>query len=68
MKEGGNVSFDELLLELRVTEENYLLAIRSSLHAATVLLRGKANELRINNYYPACLRALEGKHGHSICA
>lgn len=56
MKEGGNVSFDELLLELRVTE-NYLLAISSSLFAATVLLRRKPNELRINNYNPACLRA-----------
>ena len=36
MKEGEDISFDELLLALKVTEENYLLAVRSSLNAATV--------------------------------
>ena len=50
-------SFDELLLALKVTEENYLLAVRSSLNAATVFLKRSPNELRINNYNPACLRA-----------
>ena len=57
MKEGEDISFDELLLALKVTEENYLLAVRSSLNATTVFFKRSPNELRINNYNPACLRA-----------
>ena len=36
MKEGEDISFDELLLALEVTEENYLLTVRSSLNVARV--------------------------------
>ena len=36
MKEGEDVSFDQLLLDLNVTEENYLLAISSLLDSPTV--------------------------------
>ena len=57
MKEGENTSFDQLLLNLKVTEENYLLAISSSLNTPTVFLKRNPNELRINNYNPVCLRA-----------
>lgn len=57
MKEGEDISFDELLLALKVTEENYLLAVRSSLNVARVFLRRSPNELRIDNYNPACLRS-----------
>ena len=57
MGEGEDISFDQLLLDLKVTEENYLLAIRSSLNAATVFLKRNPDELRINNYNPACLSA-----------
>ena len=55
MKEGEEIFFDELLLSLKVTEENYLLAVSSSLNAASVFLKRSPNELRINNYNPACL-------------
>ena len=41
-----NISFGQLLLDLNVIEESYLLAVRSSLKV-----------LRINNYNPACLNA-----------
>ena len=57
MKEGQDISFDELLENLNVTKENYILAIRSSLKCATVFLERQPNELRINNYNPACLEA-----------
>ena len=57
IKEGEDVSFDELLLKLKVPEENYLLAIRSSINTPTVFLKRNPNELRINNYNPACLSA-----------
>ena len=57
IKEGEDISFDELLLQLKVTEENYLLAIRSSINTPTVFLKRNPNELWINNYNPACLSA-----------
>lgn len=59
IKEGEDISFDELLLKLKVTEENYLIAIRLSItpNAPTVFLKRNPNELQINNYNPACLSA-----------
>ena len=36
MKEGEDISFDQLLLDLNVTEENYLLVISSLLDSPTV--------------------------------
>ena len=57
IKEGEDISFDQLLSDLKVTEENYVLAIRSLLNASTVFLERTPVELRINNYNPDCLRA-----------
>ena len=57
MKEGQDISFDQLLVNNNITEENYVLAIRSSLHSPTVFFKRTPNELRINNYNPACLSA-----------
>jgi len=45
------------LSHLNVTEEDYLLALRSSLNSPTVFLKRKPNELRINNYNAPCLSA-----------
>ena len=57
MKEGESITFEQLLVKLKVTENEYRLAVRSSLNAPTVFLKRKPNELRINNYNPACLEA-----------
>ena len=57
LKEGECMTFEELLLKLKVTENDYRLAVRSSLNAPTVFLKRKPNELRINNYNPPCLKA-----------
>ena len=40
-----------------MSEEKYILAIRSSLNSPTVFLKRMPNELRVNNYNPACLAA-----------
>ena len=48
------MTFEELLLKLKVTGNDYRLAVRSSLNAPTVFLKRKPNKLRINNYNPAC--------------
>ena len=57
LKEGQSITFNELLSHLNVTEEDYLLALRSSLNSPTVFLKRKPNELRINNYNAPCLSA-----------
>ena len=57
MKEGDNISFDELLIKLGVSEKGYILAIRSSLKCSTIFLKRQPNELRINNHNTACLQA-----------
>ena len=57
LKEGEFMTFEELLLKLKVTESDYRLAVRSSLNSPTVFLKRQPNELRVNNYNPACLQA-----------
>ena len=56
MKEGAEITFDQLLINLNVTEQNYYLATRSGLHSPTVFLKRNPNELRVNDYNSACLR------------
>ena len=36
MKEGEGITFDQLLINLKVTEQNYYLAIQSSLSSCTI--------------------------------
>ena len=50
MKEGEDITFDQLLINLEVTEKNYYLAFQSSLSSPTIFLKRKPNELRVNNY------------------
>ena len=57
MKEGEEITFDQLLINLNVREQNYHLAIQSSLNSPTIFLRRNPNELRVNNYNCACPKA-----------
>jgi len=57
MKKGQDITFNELLSNLNITEDIYICAIQSSLNTPTVFLKRNPNELRINNYNPACLSA-----------
>ncbi len=57
LKEGKDITFDQLLAELSVSEHEYILAIRSSLNCPTIFLKRSPDELRINNYNRACLLA-----------
>ena len=54
LKEGQSITFNVLLSHLNVMEEDYLLALHSSLNSPTVFLKRKPNELRINNYNAPC--------------
>ena len=55
IKEGEDISFDQLLTNFSIAEHNYYLAIRSSLHSPTIFLKRNPNKLRVNNYNSACL-------------
>ena len=57
MKEGEDISLDQLLTNLSIMEQNYYLAMQSSLHSPSIFLKRNPNELRVNNYNSACLSA-----------
>ena len=57
LKEGKEITFDQLLIDLNITEKNYLLAVSSCLNAPTIFLKRGPSELRVNNYNPPCLSA-----------
>ena len=57
LKEGHDITFTQLLIHLKMTQQNYLLAARSNLKAPTIFLQRQPNELRINYYNSACLSA-----------
>ena len=57
MQEGEEITFDQLLINMNATEQNYYLAIRSGLNSPTVFLKRNPNELRVNSYNSACLSA-----------
>ena len=61
IKEGEDISFDQLLTNFSITEHNYYLAIRSSLHSPTIFLKRNPNKLRVNNYNSAYLCAWRAK-------
>ena len=54
MKKGEDITFDQLPLNLNVSEETYLLVIRSNLNSPTIFLNWQPNELRVNNYNSSC--------------
>ena len=57
LKEGMDITFDNLLVILGITEDDYILAIRSSINTPTIFLKRSPNELRINNHNVPCLSA-----------
>lgn len=50
MNMGESITFDDFLIELKITEERYINAIRSSLKTATVFLKREPSEIRVNAY------------------
>ena len=57
MKFGEDISFQEFLDKLRLTEENYILALRHTLNRDTLFLKRMPSEIRINNYNTTLLKA-----------
>ena len=52
-----DMTFDSFLKDLGMTEDQYVLAVKSSITSATVFLKRSPSEIRVNNYNPHCLRA-----------
>jgi len=62
MKDGENVSFNEFLIDLQLTEEDYIKSIRSSLTSPKVFLKRDPSEIRINPYMKLLLTAWKANH------
>ena len=62
-----DMTFEDLLLKVNITEENYLLAIRSSLNAVTIFLKRNPNEININNYNADYLTAWRANMDIRMC-
>ena len=57
MKYGEDITFEDFLKMLGLTEESYLLAIRNTLKRDTSFLKRSPSEMRINNYNAHLLQA-----------
>ena len=57
MKYGENISFEDYLHKLQLTEESYILALRHTLKRDTLFLKRTPSEIRINNYNSNLLKA-----------
>jgi len=53
------VSFKDILTKLNITEEEYILAIRSALKRPQIFLKRKSTEVAINSYNPVILALFE---------
>ncbi|XP_033741835.1 uncharacterized protein LOC117328415 [Pecten maximus] len=62
LKDVANMSFEEFLNEISMTQEQYILCIRSSLKAPKVFLKRKVCEARINPYMLPLLETWDANH------
>ena len=62
MKEGRETTFTEFLEDLDISEDDYLLAIRSTLERSKVFLERNPSEIRVNPYMKQLIKAWQGNH------
>ena len=55
-------TFDEMLIELEMTEDEYIKAVRTSLVRPKLVLKQRPCEIRINNYMKQCLQFWRVNH------
>ncbi len=56
------MTFEEFLTEMNVTEEDYILAVRSSILQTKMFLQRRVCEICINNYMKHCLHLWRANH------
>ena len=57
MGTGEAIGFREFLARVKLTFDEYILAIRSSLKSATIFLKRTPSEIRVNAYNPVLIKA-----------
>ena len=62
MKPESNITFDDFLQKLGITEEVYILALQSSIHEPKVLLKREMQDIYINCYMKGMLSAWQANH------
>ncbi len=62
MAQDVTMTFEEFLTEMNVTEEDYILAVRSSILQTKMFLQRRVCEIRINNYMKHCLHLWRANH------
>ena len=62
MKGGCDMSLEELFSDLKCSEEQYIMAIRSTLKEKKIFLKRSCNEIRINPYMKNLLGAWKANH------
>ncbi len=62
MGEGSDISYEEFLRDIHMSESEYLLTIRSSLNTAKVFYKRKPNALRVNPYMRGMLAVIKANH------
>ena len=60
--EESNMTFDDFLQKLGITEEVYILALQSSIHKPKVLLKLEVQDIHINCYMKGMLSAWQANH------
>ena len=60
--EESNITFDDFLQKLGITEEVYILALQSSIHKSKVLLKWEVQDIYINCYMKGMLSAWQANH------
>ena len=56
------ITFDEFMVELEMSQEEYITAVRTSLVRPKLVLKHRPCEIRINNYMKHCLEFLRAYH------
>ena len=66
---GTNIemTYHEMLHELNITHEDYILAVRSTISRAQFFLMRKPCEIRLNNYMRNCLHIWRANHDIQPC-
>ena len=62
MKDGSDLSFEDFLIQMQCTYEEYIMAIQTSLKCAKLFLRRTLKEIRVNPYMKNLIHAWRANH------
>ena len=62
MKDGSDLSFEDFLIQMKCTYEEYIMAIQTSLKCAKLFLKRTLKEIRVNPYMKNLIHAWKANH------